>query len=492
MLGPGEGVQIIFHEKIGAHDITVIKAADSAELVRWAEKFLEDAGIGHRISSPKLESVAGEYMAGGINFFVFDLIEITSEPKSIEPIKYRFDTEFLYYPLKISTLAEGWTDINLFLLTPEELKPSWLLERSELPQGMEIAKFYGKNGTQPVQFRVTQEELASIDKEVTNLLQNDVWLTAMSYHGDLAGLTRDLKIYKPAANAKLFFDYYPGRCTPKHKSEATIATLGSLIVVYGVAVTPTPCYELEARLDITRTFVYPLTTIIDISVQEKPGICVECIGEVSFRAEITNLVPGQAYSIIIQYKGEIISQKIVYLSLSNPARSDYPQLPDEVTLETIGIAVTGFTFEADGEALAPETVVRVKVKGSGYRTCIAYLGLDKGRSNAIVEVNNIPATVKLSQNCKLRIIANQVFLDDGYWLLPVKVMPDEVAKKVKGEVLFIELKAVNGKASYEVWGIGHRKLLGLVSREVKIEAQVDAATGEIMKKQLPWWAMFCW
>jgi hypothetical protein len=60
---PEEGVEIVFHEKIGAHDITVVKAADSAELVRWAEKFLEDAGIGHRISSPKLELLVGDYIA---------------------------------------------------------------------------------------------------------------------------------------------------------------------------------------------------------------------------------------------------------------------------------------------------------------------------------------------------------------------------------------------------------------------------------------------
>jgi len=489
VLAPGGGVEIVFHEKIGAHDITVVKAGDSSELVRWAEEFLKDAGIEHRISSPRLELVAGEYIAGGINFFVFDLIEVSSEPRSIEPIKYRFDTDFLYYPLKISTLAKGWTDINLFLLTPDKLESSWLLERSELPQDMKIARFYGREGTQPLQFEVTREELASIDRDVASLLEGDAWLTALTYHGDLAHLDRDLRIYKAIVNAELFFDCYPGKCTSKHGSEATIGTLEDMIVVYGVAITPTPCYELEAKLDIPRTLAYPAAIIVDITPREKPGVCIECLGEVPFQSKIANLVPGRVYDIIIQYKGEIISQKRVYLPLFT---SDSVELPYGTTLETVGTPMTGFTFQADGKILPPEAVVRVKVKGNDYRTHLAYLKLDKGRSNAIIEVNSTAATVRLSQNCKLKIIGRQIFLDDGYWLLPVRAMPDEAVADLQFELRYVELKAIDGKAIYEVQGVSHEKLLGLVSMEVKIEAHVDAITGGIIGEQKPWWAIFCW
>jgi len=486
------GVEVIFHEKIGAHDITVVKAGDPAELVQWAEKFLRDTGIEHRISSPQLESVVGDYIDRDMNFFVFDLIELSSEPRSIEPIKYRFDTEFLYYPLKISTMAEGWTDINLFLLTPEKLEPSWLHERSELPGGMEIAEFHGRRETQSVQFEITQGELVSIDKDVASLFGDGAWLTAMSYHGDLAHLNRDLRIHKAIANAELLFDYYPGRCTSKHSSEATIGILGDMIVVYGAAVTPTPCYELEARWDISGTFVYPPLIIIDIIPKEQPGICVECVGEVPFRAKIADLVPGRVYDVIVQYSGEPISKEGIYLPLSNPVRSDYTHLPDEVVLETIDASVDGFTFQADGLALAPEVLVRVKVKGNDHRFHLAYLKLDEGRNSAVVEVNNMPAIIRLSENCRLKISDRQMFLNDGYWLLPVRMMPDEAAGVMKEELKSIELKAVDGRAIYEVQGVRCGKFLGWVPREVKIETQVDAITGEVIKEQRPWWAMFCW
>jgi len=485
------GVEIIFHQKIGAHDITVVKASSIDELVKWAEEFLKDAGIEYRISLPRLELVVDGYITQDINFFVFDLIEVSPEPKSIEPIVYRFDTEFLYYPLKISTLAKGQTNINLFLLTKERLDSSWLLERSELPQDMKIAMFYDRDGTQLVQFEVTHEELVSVDDDIADLFEGSAWLTAITYHGDLAGLTRDLKIYK-AIDAKLLFDYYPGRCTSKDKWEAAVEIFGNMIMIHGVAITPTPCYELAARIDTPRAFVYPPTIIVDITARAKPGVCVECLGEVPFQAKIANLIPGQAYDIIVQYKDKVINQKLVYLPLSSPIRSDYAQLPDKIILETIGTPITGFTFQADGKALPSDAVVRIKVKGNDYRTHIAYLGLDKGRSKAIIEVNDIPATIKLSQNCKLKIIDGQIFLDDSYWLLPVRLMPDEAVGKIKEEVIFIELKAVNGKAVYEVGGVGHEKLLGLVSKEIRLSAQVDAITGEITKEQRPWWTIFCW
>lgn len=35
------GVSVVFHEKIGAHDIVVAMSSDSIELVNWINKFLE-------------------------------------------------------------------------------------------------------------------------------------------------------------------------------------------------------------------------------------------------------------------------------------------------------------------------------------------------------------------------------------------------------------------------------------------------------------------
>ncbi len=491
-LTPGEGVEIIFHEKIGAHDITVVKAGDSAELVMWAESFLRDAGIEHEISSAKLESLVDDYIARDIEYFVFDLIEVTSEPKSIEPIVYRFNSDFLYFPLKISTLAQGWTDINLFLLTPQPVNLHWLPAGSELPQGLEMGKFYGERGAPPIQFKLTEEELASINKDIPGLLKGDAWLTAMAYHGDLAGLTRDLIIERISPDAKLVFDCCQGRCASEQESQAVIGTFGNTIVAYGQAITPTPCYELAAELIIAPTFAYPPTMIINITPQEKPGFCIECLGEVLFRAEIADLIPGP-YLVVVQYQGKVIGQQRVFLPLSSVSR--YFQLPYQATLRAHAHAGRLEVYLENGseiEALNPGTVVKASLKGSDMELHSAYLQFNEASSETRFEVDGVPAVVEIAPNCQLKIQDSQLLLDTDNELLSVQVMPDQVAGSLEAELRHLQLTCVDSGALYEFEGTRHKKLLGLVPTEIEIEAQVDAVTGEVTKEQEPWWAHFCW
>jgi hypothetical protein len=435
--------------------------------------------------------VTQSYIAQDINFFVFDFIEVTSEPKSIEPIVYRFDTDFLYYPLKISALAEGWTDINLFLLTPLPLDLHWLPAGSELPQGMEIGKFYGRKGPEFIQFKVSEDELASIDGNVASLLEGNAWLTAMSYHGDLASLTRDLKLYKLSPTPELIFDCYQSRCASEQKSQAVIGTFGSTIVAYGLAITPTPCYGLEAKLDIPLTFAYPPTIIIDIIPREEPGYCIECLGEIPFRAKIVNLSPG-SYNIIIQYQGKAIIQERVFLPLSSVAQ--YFELPPEATL-MVRTPEGGFAVYIEQkfgtDELNPSVIVRTKLRGSDMKLHTAYLQFNEISREAMIEVNGIPVVVKISPSCGLRIEDSQLFLDTRC-PLPVLVMPDEVVSSLKAEPEELELKDADSKAIYEFKGIRHGELLGLVPVKIEMGAQIDAVTGDVINQQEPWWAIFCW
>jgi len=187
----GDGVEIVFHEKIGAHDIRVVKAADAGELVEWAEDFLAQNEIEYEISSPELESVVGDYIEEGINFFVFDLIEAGSSPESVEPIVYSFKTDFLYYPLKMSSIIPGTTDITLFLLTPDPLHLGRLAESQ--PGGMKIAR---ADDGKPIQCEIDQQELESIDQRLADLLGENAWLTTLESYGSvlLASLDEDVKL----------------------------------------------------------------------------------------------------------------------------------------------------------------------------------------------------------------------------------------------------------------------------------------------------------
>jgi hypothetical protein len=174
----GAGVDIVFHDKIGAHDIWVAKATDAAGFVNWADDFLARNEIQYEISSPELEALAAQYIDDGIQFFVFDLIELSPDQKSVEPIVYRFQSDTLYFPLKISSIIPGYTEISLFLLTPEPL-----VDMSQLPEsqyanpyrlmacGIRVAGSHNKL----IRFKLAKDELESIDQRVADLLQEHVW-----------------------------------------------------------------------------------------------------------------------------------------------------------------------------------------------------------------------------------------------------------------------------------------------------------------------------
>ncbi len=181
----GPGINITFHEKIGAHDITVVEVNDVHEFIQWAENYLKDHGIEKEISGDKLEVIVSDYIKRGLKFFVFDLTDVSKEEESIEPIIYRFESSFLYYPLKISRLALGDVDIDIFAITNGKIdKPSISVS------GLKIANYY--DGT-PIEFEITERKIEEISPEISVLFNDGAWLTALNYEGALEDLDSDLK-----------------------------------------------------------------------------------------------------------------------------------------------------------------------------------------------------------------------------------------------------------------------------------------------------------
>ena len=117
-------VEMAFHEKIGAHDITVIKVNDVSGFRTWVNAFFRDRGLPQKETYPDVEGVAEDYVKRGINYFVFDFVEVDPTSKFIEPIVYRFKSKELYYPLKTSNTFGGSGSIDLIVAAPGTLCPS--------------------------------------------------------------------------------------------------------------------------------------------------------------------------------------------------------------------------------------------------------------------------------------------------------------------------------------------------------------------------------
>ena len=120
--GPSaQAVELRFNQKLGAHDIAVVKINDSAGFRKWVNDFFKSKGLPQKPSYSEIENIVDDYTKRGIVYFVFDLVEVTAETRFIEPIQYRFKSKELYYPLKTSNTFGGNGTIDLIMILPGTL-----------------------------------------------------------------------------------------------------------------------------------------------------------------------------------------------------------------------------------------------------------------------------------------------------------------------------------------------------------------------------------
>jgi len=195
-----KGLEIIFHERIGAHDITVVKATSLEELLRLMLKYAQANGLSQGSSvNEETRAILEDYLARGYNYWVFDLVDVYSAARTVEPIVYEFQTASLYYPLKVSATTRGAAEIVLYLISTEQIA------EDVLPSGMRVARYMPND--QPIQFQVSNDDLARIEKGVASLFPVPLiyptpaagWFTAVKYEGNLSDLDFDLEIPKRPA-----------------------------------------------------------------------------------------------------------------------------------------------------------------------------------------------------------------------------------------------------------------------------------------------------
>jgi len=180
-------LEVIFHEQIGAHDIIVAVVDNAQELVNWAENFLGARAQG--ISWGRLENLVEVYIQRGMEYWVFDLVDLSDYLKSREPIVYTFESDLLYYPLEISSLASGATEITLYTLTSDKLDAQSVQE-----SGFSIRSLEAGGENFPLEFEVDENDLQRIGSEVAELFEGKTWLTVLAYSGHLNDLSGDLTL----------------------------------------------------------------------------------------------------------------------------------------------------------------------------------------------------------------------------------------------------------------------------------------------------------
>lgn len=111
-------VELKLSEKIGVHDVTLIKINDISGFINWVEEFFREKNIKVSNDLSSFYKNAEDYVKRGINYFVFDYVSLKTEKRSVEPLIYRFKTDRIYYPLKTSNTIGGFGIVELIFISP--------------------------------------------------------------------------------------------------------------------------------------------------------------------------------------------------------------------------------------------------------------------------------------------------------------------------------------------------------------------------------------
>jgi hypothetical protein len=86
------GVEVVYHEVIGAHDVTIVKVDALTAFTAWVDAYAAAQQVEFAVSQAFRDAVQ-DYLDREIHFFVFDAIVVNATPQSVDPLVQRFATD---------------------------------------------------------------------------------------------------------------------------------------------------------------------------------------------------------------------------------------------------------------------------------------------------------------------------------------------------------------------------------------------------------------
>ena len=198
----GEAVELLSHQRIGAHDVTVVRIRDVEHFGRWVDGFLKERGLPSRALNSEERAIVGDYVERGFPYFVFDIVEVGPETETVSPLVYRFESRRFYYPLAATNLFGGEGRIDLFVFS----------DRGDLLKSLYYAPWrcdgdVGPRGWLPSSTAiVSSEEMESVAPEIAGLLGARAVLGAFRYQGRFrfdCDIVREIPIREMKASSGL-------------------------------------------------------------------------------------------------------------------------------------------------------------------------------------------------------------------------------------------------------------------------------------------------
>lgn len=176
---PKPAGEVTFHDRIGAHEVSVTHVLDATGFMDWAKDYLKRSGAKNPTIPPIIEESVRQYLKEGYKWFIYDVVDIGPTVTTKDALQFRFKTKRFYYPLRISRAATGTTKIELTVLSRHLFSNSYGLPRKHIQLMHD-----------PIE--LNKEETTRISKEMFELLPGYPMLRIWSIEGDLKDFDADL------------------------------------------------------------------------------------------------------------------------------------------------------------------------------------------------------------------------------------------------------------------------------------------------------------
>ena len=184
-----QGVEIIFQKIIGSHDVTVVKVNKAEDFSKWIDDFTVQKSLEKKQISEEFKIGLQNYLKRNINYFVFDIANLSEIKTTVKPLIYRFKSNYFYFPMLVSGISEisdSQTKVNLFLVFNENLKlPSQIWQGSH-------NYWVDDNG---VDIKLTNAELKDVSQDLAVLFDSNVITRRFAMNGKLSEINKDLMLF---------------------------------------------------------------------------------------------------------------------------------------------------------------------------------------------------------------------------------------------------------------------------------------------------------
>ena len=216
--GGGEPFRITFHERLGAHDITVVKVNNPDEFADWVQEKAKALTGGQASLPDSIRKLITKYLNEyNCPYFVFDVIEVGPDPQSVEPIIYEFKSPVVFYPLEISSTFHGRTTIDLIVFSKDRIDPDpfWRL-------GFQVSSVGA----------VRSLDMRRVMPRLEELLGETALIQAFRYKGDIQRLKGNIAVGLRSDNLVFTRAEYSRAKSRSFYEGLTFGTIGGVIIAF--------------------------------------------------------------------------------------------------------------------------------------------------------------------------------------------------------------------------------------------------------------------